>query len=146
MKRFLIAAALCCIPIIRADNVTLSRQQATELYISLGTAEAGFSPANTIAAADNLNALRPHVEALDKGKAAYNRAERALLKAAPPDAEAQGEKLATELEAKANEAITVALVPLNLTEDELAAAKVKPAALSVIRRWLLKPAAPPPKK
>jgi hypothetical protein len=140
MKKILLLSALLIGAALHAEDVTLTRAQASELYLALATAEAGFAPANTVAAADNINALRPHVEALDKGKTAYQRAVRALVRAQPAEAEAHAERLALELEAKADEAISVALVPLNLTDEELTAAKVKPASLSILRRWL-KPAA-----
>lgn len=126
--------APCALP---AESVKLSRAQASELYLALANAEPGFAPANTIAAADNLNALRPHVEALDKGKLAYIRAVRALQKAAPADAEQQVDKLQAQLEAKTDEEIKVELAPLNLTDDELTGAKVKPAVLAQLRQWLL---------
>ncbi|HEX2860692.1 MAG TPA: hypothetical protein VHN79_03590 [Lacunisphaera sp.] len=122
---------------LSAGSVALTRAQASELYMALASAEAGFAPANTVAAADNLNALRPHVEALDKGKQAFQRAVRRLATA--PDAEARAEQLVIELEAKADEVITLDLTPLALSDDELTASKLKPATLAVIRRWLAAP-------
>lgn len=134
---FLICSLLLAPCSLLAEKVTLSRAQASELYVALASAEAGFAPANTIAAADNLNTLRPHVEALDKGKQSYQRSVRALLKAQPADAELQVEKLNAQLEAKADEELKLDLAPLTLTDDELTAAKVKPAQLAIIRQHLL---------
>jgi hypothetical protein len=130
-------ALLTLVAPLSAGTVAITRAQASELYVALASAEAGLAPANVVAAADNLNALRPHVEALDKGKQAFQRAVRRL--AAAPDAEARAEQLVAELEAKADEQISIELVPLTLSDDELAAAKLKPATLAVIRRWLLAP-------
>lgn len=143
MKLLLVVLSL--VSAVLAEDVTLTRVQAVELFVALSTAESGFAPANTIAAADNLNALRPNAEAFDKGKQAYQRAVRALARANPADAQEQAERLAAEVEAKGEEKIAVALVPLNLSDDEIASAKMKPATLAVIRRWL-KPATTPTKK
>lgn len=117
--------------------VQLSRAEASELYVALVTIDAGLSPGNTVTAADNVNALRPLVESLDKGKVAYNRAVAAVVRSKPADVDAQVEKLALELEAKADERFTVQLRPLNIADEEITAAKVKPATLAVLRRWLL---------
>lgn len=133
---FLILLLAPC-SLLHADKVALTRAQASELYVALATTEAGLSPANTVAAADNLNALRPHVESLDKGKVAYQRALRALAKSQPADAELQVQKLTAELEGTAEAQIKVDLAALNLSDEEIANAKVKPAGLAVIRRWLL---------
>lgn len=138
----LLTLACALLSSLAAAPQKLTRTQASELFLALTSAEAGLAPANTIAAADNLLALRPHVEALDKGKAAYQRAARVIVKAAPADAEAQVIALQDQLEAKANEQVAIELVPLNLSDEELTAAKIKPAALAIIRQWL-KPA---PKK
>jgi len=123
-------------------SLNLTRVEASELYVALSSAGEGLAPANAIAAADNINTLRPLVEALDKGKVAYQRAAQKLAKAVPPDFEAQIEKLTTELEAKAAEPCAVKLSALALTDEEITATKLKPATLAVLRRWLL----PPPPK
>jgi hypothetical protein len=129
----LLSSVLC-----HGAPVTLTRAQASDLFVALASAEPGLAPANTIAAADNINTLRPPVEALDKAKQSYQRALRALAKAQPADIEAQVDKLNAELEAAADKELKLDLAPLSLTDDELTAAKVKPAILAVIRRWLLK--------
>lgn len=123
--------------IASAESVKLTRAQASELYVALATAEAGFSPTNTVAAADNLNALRPSVEALDKGRAAYQKAVRALVRDKVSDAEVRAEKLTEDFERKGEDEITVPLAMLALSDEEITAAKVKPGVLSVIRRWLV---------
>jgi hypothetical protein len=123
--------------------LNLTRVEASELYVALSGAGEGLAPANAIAAADNINTLRPLVEGLDKGKVAYQRAVQKLAKAQPPDVEAQVEKLTAELEAKAAESSALKLSSLALTDEEITAAKLKPATLAALRRWLL---APPSKK
>lgn len=127
-----LGASLC------AEPVKLSRASASELYVSLSSADSGLSPANTVAAADNINALRPQVEALDKGRTAYQKALRGLSKTNGVDLDLKAQLLADDLEAKANEESTFELYPINLTDDEIAAAKLKPAVLAVLRRLLPK--------
>lgn len=136
-KLIIITLLLAPLTLLRAESVKISRAEASELYVALVTIDAGLSPANTVTAADNLIALRPLVESLDKGKVAYNRAAAALVRGKAGDIDAQVEKLAVELEMKAEERFTVQLRPINLADDEITAAKVKPATLAVIRRWLL---------
>lgn len=144
MKNIFVILALLLAPcaLLQAAAVKLTRAQASELYVALVTAEAGFAPANSIAAADNLNTLRPVVEALDKGKLSAQRAARRLAKEQPADIEERTEALMAELEAQADVELTLDLTPLALTDEELTAAKLKPAQLATIRRWL-KPAAKP---
>ena len=134
----LLLALLASRSALLADPVKLSRADASDLFVALSTIGEGMLPANTIAAADNVNALRPHVESFDKGKIAYQRAVRALAKSKADDVDLQADRLTAELEAKAAELVTVDLAPLALTDEEITAAKIKPANLAVIRRWLLK--------
>ena len=121
---------------LRAEPVKLSRASASELYVALSSADSGLTPANTVAAADNINALRPQVEALDKGRTAYQKALRGLSKLNGTDLEAKAQLLADDLEAKATEESTFDLAPINLSDDEVSAAKLKPAVLAVLRRLL----------
>lgn len=141
----LLAALLPLFARAAALDVNLTRVEASELYVALSSAGEGLAPGNAIAAADNINALRPLVEALDKGKVAYQRAAQKLAKAVPPDFEAQIEKLTAELQAKADETFPLKLSSVALTDDEITATKIKPATLAVMRRWLMPPPAPPPK-
>lgn len=133
---------LCCfltlVSICFADKVTLSRTAASELYAALASTEAGLSPSNTVIAADNLNALRPQVEALDKGKSAYQRAFRLLAKSNSSDVDGKAQSLADDIEAKASEEVDFNLTPMAFSDDEITNAKIKPAALAAIRRHLLK--------
>lgn len=134
---FSLAIGLC-----RAEPVALTRQQAFELYTALTKIEAGLSPANTIVAADNINALTPAAESYRKGAAKLQREVRAIPGDAK-DATARVETLAEAFEAKAEEQLAPApdLAPLALTADEIREAKISPGILSIIRRWLQ-----PPKK
>jgi stalled ribosome alternative rescue factor ArfA len=146
----ILAAILLPLSATRAAELALhlTRVEASELYVALSSAGEGLAPANAIAAADNINALRPLVEALDKGKVAYQRQAQKLAKAVPADFEAQIERLTAELEAKASEPCAVKLWPLALSDEEITATKLKPATLAVLRRWLLpapSPAPAPPK-
>lgn len=110
---------------------TMSRIEANELFNSLVTIEAGLTPANTIAAADAINTLRPIVEALEKGRAALRKQFNGQ-KVDDPAVIAAVEAF----ELKAAEQIQVTLPKLTLSPEEISAAKVKPAVLSVLRRYL----------
>jgi hypothetical protein len=148
MKKITLIILAALLPLCLAAaplDLKLTRVEASELYVALSSADAGLAPGNAIAAADNINTLRPLVEALDKGKVAYQRAAQKLAKAVPPDFEAQIEKLTAELEAKAGESFALKLSSMALTDEEITATKLKPATLAVLRRWLLAPPAPPPK-
>jgi hypothetical protein len=123
--------------------IELTREDATELFIALNTAEAGFTPANVVAAADNLNTLKPCVSALDKGKNAFMRETRrvnrevAHIKLSRIDADEKLQQLADDLAVKGDEVVKLELLSIELTPDEVAASKIKPAAVAILRRWLL---------
>lgn len=122
-----------------------TREEASELFASLAATEPGFSPANAVAAADNLNLLHPFVSALDKGKTAFHRETRRIEKDVRYNlisrhvADERLEKLADELIAKTEEEVELKLHPLKLSDEELSSAKIKPANLAVLRRRLLEP-------
>jgi hypothetical protein len=145
LRSIILAALLPLSASAAALDVNLTRVEASELYVALSSAGEGLAPANAIAAADNINTLRPLVESLDKGKVAYQRAAQKLSKAVPPDFEAQIEKLTAELEAKAGESFALKLSSVALSDEEITAAKLKPATLAVVRRWLMPPTPPPTK-
>lgn len=135
----LIGLALALATVAVAEPVKLTRNQASELYAALAQIEPGLSAANAVTAADNLNALRPHVEALDKGKVAAQRQLRALPKTA--DAESAALAITDQLEAKGEERVEVQLVRFELTPDEITQAKIRPLFLATLRQYLQ-----PPKK
>lgn len=123
-------------------TLTLTRQEATELYIALNTTEAGLSPKNAVAAADNLNLLHPAVSALDKGKNAYQRAVKKTSRdlrykiLSGVEAEEKLDGLVDEIEAQQLATVELSLHPLILSEEEIASAKLTPGNLAVLRRRL----------
>lgn len=125
----LLSSALCA-----AEPTQLTRNQASELYLALAQIEPGLSAANAVTAADNINALRPHVEALDKGKMAAQRQVRAL----PNNAERETAALAISdaLEAKGEEAVEIQLTRFDIQPDEVTAAKIRPLYLATLRHYL----------
>ncbi len=139
-KTILLAASLLGLNALSAsaEQLKLSRNNASDLYVSLSAIEAGLTPSNSVIVADDINALRPAVEALDKGKAAFQKQIRVLAKLNPPDVEAKAQALGEDLQTKADEELTFDLGLVSFTDDEVTAAKIKPAALAVIRRFLLK--------
>lgn len=143
-KTILLAASLLGLNALSAsaEQLKLSRNNASELYVSLSAIEAGLTPSNSVIVADDINALRPAVEALDKGKTAFQKQIRALAKLNPPDVEAKAQALGEDLQTKADEELTFDLGLVSFTDDEVTAAKIKPAALAVIRRFLLKKTQP----
>lgn len=128
-----------------AEPIKLTRGQASDLFVALATLDAGMNPANAVSAADDINALRPTVEALDKGKVAFQRSARSLAKSQAPDADEKAQALADDLALKADEPVTLELTTFLLSDEEITATKIKPSTLAVIRRWLLKPSAKPAK-
>lgn len=128
---------------LRAESMKLTNHQADELLGSLLSLESGLTAVNTTLAADNINELRPKVEAYAKGtQAAQKRYAAAVAKAAKDDT---GPMTAFQEETDANyhNEITVDLSRFELSNDEITAAKIKPGILSVLRLYL-KPN--PPKK
>lgn len=117
-----------------AAPVELTRQQSSDLYVVLTRLEAGLAPANAITAADNLNTLRPAVEALDKGKLAAQRQLRALL--TDEARETKSQLVLDSLETKAAEVLTLDLAALDLTPEEITAAKIVPRDLATLRQFL----------
>lgn len=122
-----------------------TREQATEIFLALNSAEAGFAPGNAVSAADNLNTLHAAVTGLDKGKNAFRREVKKLGKdvkaklLSAEDFEAKVEKLSDELTARGEEEVELSLHPVKLTDQEIAESKLRPGALAVIRRWLSEP-------
>jgi hypothetical protein len=116
-----------------ADPVKITRNQASELYQALATLDAGVTPANIGLAAENLVALRPAVEALDKAKTAAQRDARGLTVEANA---AAIRKLEDSLDAFGSGEVTVDLKPFRLTDDEIEKAKIRPIVLAVLRQHL----------
>lgn len=119
---------------LHAEKMKLSRVQASELFVALSKIENGLAPGNAVTAADNINELRPVVEALDKGKLAAQRQVNALP--ASEDRQVKAQAIVDSLEVKALEVETLDLTRIDLTPDEIAAAKIPPRDLAVIRQHL----------
>lgn len=135
----LLVSSLC------AEQIKISRAAASELYVALASTEAGLTPSNSVTVSDNINALRPVVEALDKARASRDRGVRNLLtlaKKSPEEAQERAEKLQDEYDTKADELVPVELKSVALSDDEIRDCKLKPVHHATIRRWLLKMAKP----
>lgn len=117
-----------------AEPIELTRQQASDLFVALNRIEAGLSAENVVTAADNINALKPGVEALDKGKVRAQRDMDALPMT--DDRAAKAWTIRDKLEAKTEEKIIVELTRMEIASDELKAAKVRPTDLAPIRQFL----------
>lgn len=134
----LLIAALLALAASAAEQ-QLSKKDAYELYVALAAVE-GVSADNTVKAADNLLALRPHIEAYEARIKALERAAYKSKLAARKDAkllEALDERLLDYEEQKEKEHGTtanIALHNLTLDRDEITAAKLRPAHLAILRR------------
>lgn len=128
---FALLATLC-----RAEPTELTRQQASDLFVALNRIEPGLSSENVVIAADNINALKPIVDALDKGKVRAQREMDALPNV--DDRTARAWVVRDKIEAKADEVVKVDLTRMEITSDEIKAAKVRPADLAPLRQFLRK--------
>lgn len=118
-----------------SNSVQFSNADASRLFIALRTTQAGLSALNTRNAALNINALRPVVEAYEAGQQVL----RVKLTKLPKDqnTEAKAAAIAQELlDLSKVPAPSVALVPLNLSDEEIKDAKIPPDALAEIIRFL----------
>lgn len=121
-----------------AEPVTLSNFDAQRLYIALNSIEAGLTAANTTILADDIGILLPKVQAFEKGNTAAQKRHKVNTATRADDPAA--ERYLAEVQANADQEITVDLTRVNFSEEEITAAKIKPATLAIIRQWL-KPAA-----
>lgn len=118
----------------RAEPTELSRQQASDLFVALSRIEPGLSADNVVIAADNLNALKPVVESLDKGKVRAQREMDALP--ASEERNAKAWAIRERIEAKGDEVVKIELTRMDITPDEIKTAKVRPADLAPLRQYL----------
>lgn len=121
---------------VRAEPIELTRQQASDLFVALNRIEPGLAAENVVVAADNINMLKPAVESLDKGKVRAQREMDALP--ASDDRNAKAWAIRDKIEQKGDEKITVDLTRMDVTADEIKAAKVRPADLAHLRQFLRK--------
>lgn len=119
-----------------AEPIDLTRQQACDLFVALNRIESGLSAENVVVAADNINALKPVVESLDKGKVRAARD----IDALPVSDELKAKSWAIRdlIDAKGNEAVKIDLKRLDVTPDEIKAAKIAPRDLAPLRQFLAK--------
>lgn len=134
MKNILLFVAL--IGACRAEAVEITRQQASDLFVALTRIEPGLSAENVVIGADNITALKPIVESLDKGKV---RAQRDMDTLPPSDDRAtKAWAIRDKIEAKSEEKVAVDLTRMEISGDEIKAAKIRPADLAPIRQSLMK--------
>jgi hypothetical protein len=136
IRHFFVVAILLLRGVIHAEPIEVSRQQAADLMVALTRIDAGLSSDNVVVAADNINALRPFVESLDRGKIRAQRDMEALP--ASEERAAKAWAIREKIEAKCDEKVIIELTRMEISADEIKTAKVKPADLAPIRQ-ILKP-------
>lgn len=137
MRRLLFTAILIIsFSAVRAEPIDLTRQQASELFVALTRIEPGLTAENVVVAADNINALKPIVEALDKGKVRASRDIDSLPASAERTAKAWA--LREQIDAKGDEPVKVDLIRFDVSPDEIKAAKIAPRDLAPLRQFLRK--------
>jgi len=140
MKKLLslLALALISVSVLRAEPFKLTNKGADELLGALLSVDSGLTAVNTTIAADNINELRPKIDAYSKGNAAALKRHHVVAGMKTDDPEYLA--YLAEFEANQDAEITLDLTRMSFTDEELVASKMKPAVLSVIRKTL-KPAA-----
>lgn len=121
-------------------KVSIPREEAFRLREALEAIAPGLTPANTIVAADNINALQPIADGVAKAGLRMQREQTRLQ--ASPDRAVLVVNLADDFDAKTAEPVDVDLTPLEISNDEIKEAKIAPKTLAAIRRWLMKRKAP----
>lgn len=135
MKTTLILLLAFGFPLLApAAPLKLSNLEAQRLYAALNSIDAGLSAANTTLLADNMNVLLPKVQAFEKGNAAAQK--RLKITATTKTDEPAAEAYLAEIEANSEREITVDLSPVKLSDEEITAAKLRPALLATLRQWL----------
>ncbi len=136
MKNFLIILLLCVFfGSAMAEPMKLTNSQADGLLATLLTLEAGLTATNTTVAADNINVLKPKVEAYSKGQQAA--VKKFGVSAGMKNDDPAFLKYLAEAEANGAAEITVELTRFSLSDEEISAAKIKPSVLAVLRQYLL---------
>lgn len=142
MKRtILILAALAAITLGSAAPIKLTRLEAYRLHAALEAVAPGLTPDNTFIASDDLTVLAPHAEAFRKADVARQRAE-ARIRAGAGDDASKLEKiiaLGEAFDARAADEIPVDLQPIDISKDEQKEARIPPAVLTLLRRYLSPP-------
>jgi len=136
MKKIVLLLALCVFTVAaKAEPIKLTNTQADQLLAALLSIDAGLTASNTTIAADDINSLKPKVEAYGKGQQAAQKRHKLDAKMTVLDPEFVAYQ--AEAEANQNNEITVELTRFKLTDDEITASKIKPATLAVLRQYLL---------
>ncbi len=134
-KLILIILGLAAITNLRADPVSLSRTEATELHAALTSIAPGLTPENTFTAAEDINALESTARAF---KQSYGKLLQLQQQATTPQTIAKFRDEDTKFAAAAEEKRVYDLKPITLNKDEVKAANINATTLAAILR-LLKP-------
>lgn len=122
--------------ILHAEPIELTRQQASDLFGALTAIEPGLSVDNIITASDNLMALKAPAESLEKLR---TRASRDLdFLPASDDKQQKAWAINEAFFAKRDEVVVVELKRMDLSSDEIKAARITPRLLGPIRAFLAK--------
>lgn len=133
--KILLPLFLLTLCVLHAEPTKMSRGEASELYSALASAEAGLTATHALAAADAIIVLRPHVEMLDKARIATQR-NLQNLSASDPELAFKSQRLLQEFEQITAQEITVHLEAIDLTPEEITAAKLRPIHIAPIRRFM----------
>jgi hypothetical protein len=128
----------------KAEPVTLSRSEGFELHQALTALSPGLSPENTLAAADDINALDADARAYKLAATKVVQAQYAAnQKDAAPALIIAFQRLDEDFAAKADNRKTYDLTLFSISKDELKASTgVTAAQIAVIRRLLKADAKP----
>lgn len=140
MKSILSLLLLCIALPLRAESVKITNRQADELLATLISIEDGLSVVNTTLVADNINELRPKVDAYSKGNVVAQRKHKIAFGVTKND---DPEFLAylDDIQQNQDAIITVDLARITISDEEIGALKVrpgstKPGVLSILRLYL----------
>lgn len=135
MMKKLLLTFLTLVSTAFCEPVKIKNSEAAELLTALGQIAPGMSAQNTTRAARNMNALRPVVDAWAKG----DEAARARLKIIPGQTKSdspEGVAYAAEQKKNAADETTVELTRFSVSDEEINAAKIGPAVLSVLLLYI----------
>lgn len=140
MKPRAILLFLAVLPALAfAEPIKISRAEAYKLRVALEAIAPGLTPANTIVAADDLNALQSVADGVERASLKMQRENMTTVEG--PDRAARLVKIVEDFDAKSDEVVEIDLSPIEISRDEIKEAKIAPKVLAPILRWLR-----PPKK
>lgn len=127
-------------------TVTMTRQDAANLYNALSAISNGLSPSDTIAASDNMIALEKYATAYQKLLQAADR----MVALVPVDIQHPTHEelqkqiaIREEAEKHALDPVDVTLTLFDVSTDEIKDGKISPGLLSIVRRFLALPKSKP---